>query len=97
MIKTILPIALLLVSQQVFAGEEVIRMNGALKDFREKYVTAEMHRAFAQSPDGAWGWAIGRTSVQVASEDAVLACTTSLKAGQRPCVVIHIDDAWFPR
>ena len=97
MIKTILPLALLLVSQQVSAGEEAIRMNGALKDFRAKYMTAEMHRAFAQSPDGAWGWATGRTSVQVASEDAVLACAKSLKAGERPCVVIHVDDAWFPR
>jgi hypothetical protein len=79
------------------AGEEVIRTHEALQAYQGKYQSATIHRAFAQSPDGAWGWAGGYTSGKFAEEGALRTCRKHVEEGDRDCVVIHVDHEWVRR
>ncbi|XLZ70600.1 hypothetical protein ABT364_01155 [Massilia sp. SR12] len=76
------------------AAGDVLRMNTARQVFLEKYLPGKGSKAFAQAPDGSWGWAVDRTSPRVAAEDAVAACSKHVKPHNKPCAVVHIDDWW---
>ena len=78
------------------AGEERIKINGALQSYRTAYVPAPNHKAFAQSLEGAWFWVDDRTSAEMASQDAIAGCNKQLKAGQHQCLVINVDGVWMP-
>jgi thiol-disulfide isomerase/thioredoxin len=94
MMKRLIASVFLLASGVCVAGEEQLKSNSALENFRTRYAVAKMHRAFAQSPDGAWAWSSKATSVQQAIDAAARRCTGYLKPDGRPCVVIHVDDDW---
>ncbi|HYD64671.1 alpha/beta hydrolase family protein [Azospirillum sp.] len=59
----------------------------------EEYMRASPGKAFATSPDGAWGWRGGRPSVQQAMTDALAACESHAK---QACRLLMIDDARAP-
>lgn len=71
-----------------------MRVNTAKQAFLEKYLPGKRSKAFAQAPDGSWGWAVNRTSPRVAAEDAIAACSKHVKAHNKPCAVVHMDDWW---
>ncbi len=76
------------------AAGDVLRVNTAKQVFFEKYLPGAGSKAFAQAPDGSWGWAINRTSPRVAAEDAIAACSKYVKPNNKPCTVVHLDDWW---
>jgi hypothetical protein len=94
MVKGFICLGLALIATTAMAGEEVLRMNAAKAAFRNEYLPAKGSKAFAQAPDGTWGWAADRTSPRIAAEDAVTKCTESLKPKQKPCVIVHVDNWW---
>jgi hypothetical protein len=92
-----LPVLLLaLVPVLAAAGEERLRLNSALESYRARYVTAKLHKAFAQSPNGAWHWVQDRTSADMAARDALDGCNAHLKGGEDRCTIINLDDKWIP-
>lgn len=76
------------------AAGDVLRMNTARQAFLEKYLPGKGSKAFAQAPDGSWGWAANRTSPRVAAEDAIATCSQYVKPHNKPCTLVHIDDWW---
>ncbi len=87
-------LSLLVCTNTAFAGTEIIRTKDALKSFQKEYLHQQNHKAFAQSPTGAWAWRAERTSREFAIEDAVNSCNTYLEATEPRCVVIHVDNEW---
>ena len=75
------------------SGEKVLRTQEALKVYRESYLPAPNHKAFAQSPTGYFGWYTGRTSVEYAKEDALKACEHYVENGET-CVIVNVDGVW---
>lgn len=94
MVKGFICLGLALIATTAMAGEEVLRLNAAKSAFRNEYLPAKGSKAFAQAPDGSWGWAANRTSPLIAAEDAIAACAKHVKPGEKPCVVVHIDSWW---
>lgn len=76
------------------AAGSVLRMNAARQAFNEEYQQAKGSKAFAQAPEGSWGWVADRASPRVAAEDAVARCNKHLKSHHKPCTVVHMDDWW---
>ena len=76
------------------SGEEVLRTKEAINVYRESYLPAPNHKAFAQSPTGYFGWYTGRTSVKYAKEDALKACNQYVKNGEA-CVIVNVDGVWI--
>lgn len=75
------------------SGEEVLRTKEALNVYRESYLPAPNHKAFAQSPTGYFGWYTGRASVEYAKEDALKACNRHVKNGEA-CAIVNVDGVW---
>lgn len=73
--------------------------NHALKSYKNKYVQAKSHKAFAQSKSGVSYWKSDRTSSKHAIESALVACQVrNVKAeSMYPCKVINIDGAWVTK
>jgi hypothetical protein len=92
----ILLLALALAPAMAEAGEESIKLNPALESYRSAYVSAKLHKAFAQAPDGTWFWVQDRTSPTIAINDSLEGCIRGLKGGATGCVIINIDDKWMP-
>lgn len=57
--------------------ESSIILNEALRSYKEKYTAASIHKAFAQSPNGAWSWKSNRTSRKHAVRNALMACRSN--------------------
>lgn len=92
-IASILWIAALPISS--YAGEEILRKNDALQEYKNQYSMAKENKAFAQSPNGAWAWRSNRTSAQLAQDDAIKACNSYLKENDKPCFVVNINGNWI--
>lgn len=90
----LLNFSLLVFAGLAFAGPEIIRTNDALKSYKKEYLNAAGHKAFAQSPSGAWAWRAERTTREFAIEDAINACNSYQEASEPRCVVIHVDNEW---
>jgi hypothetical protein len=73
--------------------------NHALKSYKNKYVQAKSHKAFAQSKSGVSYWKSDRTSRKHAIESALVACQVrNVKAeSMYPCKVINIDGVWVTK
>ncbi len=54
-----------------------------------EFQAAPLHRAFAIAPGGAWAWASGSTTVEVAESDALNACR---QYTEQPCHLYAVDD-----
>lgn len=67
----------------------------ALRVFQAHYLTAPLHRAFAISSSGSYGWEAGAPNENRARELAVEIC---VKRAQDPfvaCRVVHADGQWL--
>ena len=84
------------VIEQNAAGEASIMTNPALKSYREEYVHATEHKAFAQSESGAWSWKSNRTSIGYAIDNALIGCQRNNRRYEEeyPCKIINIDGVW---
>jgi thiol-disulfide isomerase/thioredoxin len=54
----------------------------------QQYQVAEMHRAFALSPGGRWGWSAGAASPDLAIEQALAYCQ---EGNEQRCVTHSVD------
>ncbi len=70
--------------------------NQALKSYREEYIHATEHKAFAQSAVGAWSWKSNRTSIKHAIENSLIDCQKNNKGheAEHPCKIINVDGKW---
>jgi hypothetical protein len=70
--------------------------NSALKSYKNKYVNAKSHKAFAQSKSGAAYWKSDRTSKKHAMESALVSCQVHNKKFESmyPCRIINVDGVW---
>ncbi|OZC35971.1 hypothetical protein B9Q17_17170 [Marinobacter vinifirmus] len=77
-------------------GEASIMTNQALKSYREEYVNATQHKAFAQSDVGAWSWKSNRTSIKHAIENSLIDCQKNNKRheAEYPCKIINVNGKW---
>lgn len=77
-------------------GEASIMTNQALKSYREDYVHATQHKAFAQSDVGAWSWKSNRTSIKHAIKNALIDCQRNNRRheAEHPCKIINVDGKW---
>ena len=82
--------------EQKAVGEASIMTNQALKSYREEYVHATEHKAFAQSDVGAWSWKSNRTSTKHAIENSLIDCQKNNKRHEAdyPCRIINVDGRW---
>lgn len=92
--KNVLLLSLLLVANVACAGTEQILSNEALKGFNEEYLPAKTNKAFAQSPDGAWGWVADLTSRKYAILGAIKQCKQYVEEGKAACKVINVNGKW---
>jgi hypothetical protein len=84
------------VFEQAAVGEDWIMTNQALKSYREGYVSATRHKAFAQSAVGAWSWKSNRTSATHAIQNALIDCrkNNGRHEADHPCRIINVDGQW---
>lgn len=84
------------VYEQVAVGEDWLMTNQALKSYREGYVNATRHKAFAQSAVGAWSWKSNRTSATHAMKNALIDCqkNNGRHEADHPCKIINVDGHW---
>ena len=82
--------------EQKAVGETAIMTNQALKSYREEYIHATEHKAFAQSDVGAWSWKSNRTSIKHAIENSLIDCQRNNKRheAEHPCKIINVDGTW---
>ncbi|NDY92968.1 DUF805 domain-containing protein [Ideonella livida] len=69
----------------------------AAEAFRQHYLLETGHRAFAVSPQGAYGWSSGRASPAAAVEVAWNHCEQARQPYTAECVLVHVDHAWVNR
>ncbi|MGJ8670636.1 MAG: hypothetical protein ACSHXK_14190 [Oceanococcus sp.] len=69
----------------------------ARKTFTGTYAAAGLHKAFAVSNEGYWGYATQLSTAVLAGRTAVWWCETlrSEKSKQDACKVVHLDGAWL--
>jgi len=79
-----------------FSGLASIMSKQALERYREKYVSGEENKAFAQSVSGAWAFRTARTSIEHAKTNALVACQANNKIYEAtyPCKIININGEW---
>lgn len=77
-------------------SEASIMTNQGLRSFREQYVNATEHKAFAQSDSGAWSWKSNRTTREYAIRNALIDCQKQNKRHEEeyPCKIINVDGKW---
>ncbi|MEQ5817156.1 hypothetical protein J3362_16705 [Marinobacter sp. NFXS11] len=82
--------------EQKAVGEDSLMTNQALKSYREGYVHATEHKAFAQSDVGSWSWKSNRTSIKYAIENSLIDCQKNNKKheAEYPCKIINVDGKW---
>lgn len=59
--------------------------------FQTEYAAGSLHKAFAVSSDGAWGWHAGAASPEEAIRVAVAACDARRKPYTAPCQPVNVD------
>ena len=79
------------------AADSSILSDEAFKSYKNKYVGAESHKAFAQMTKsdwkGAWAWNYGHSSVTGAIEGALENCEQNNKKST-PCKIVNVDGYW---
>jgi len=73
--------------------------NSALASYKNKYVKAKSHKAFAQSQSGTSYWKSNRTSKKHATDSALIACQVHNKKFEDtyPCKIININGVWVTK
>lgn len=68
----------------------------ARRELAERYLRAPMHRAFAFSPSGAYGWAGGVARDAQARDQALSQCLARQpRSSDQACRVVHVDTQWI--
>ena len=77
-------------------GDIIINREKAFASFRDKYLSAKGHKAFAQSDSGNWNWRSNRTSKEHAIHSALASCRARNLEFEKtqPCRVINLNDKW---
>jgi hypothetical protein len=77
-------------------GEASLMTNQALRSFRNQYLQATEHKAFAQSDSGAWSWKSNRTTREYAIMNALIDCQKQNKRHEAayPCKILNVDGEW---
>lgn len=75
---------------------DALMTNQAVASYRNEYLKATAHKAFAQSDSGAWSWKSNRTSIEHAINNALIGCRANNKRSEAeyPCKIINIDGEW---
>jgi hypothetical protein len=66
----------------------------ALREYRQGYLLARNHKAFAISSRGTHAWIAGAGSENEARERAVASCMESVQPMGGSCRVVDADGAW---
>jgi hypothetical protein len=66
----------------------------ALREYRQGYVHARGHKAFAISSGGAHAWHAGANTANEASEGALASCMQARRAGDEGCRIVELDGQW---
>jgi uncharacterized membrane protein YhaH (DUF805 family) len=69
----------------------------AVTVFRDEYIPAPSHKAFALSPSGTWGWRAGANSPEAAAAAALEACDAKRPEYSRPCDLANVNGNWVSR
>jgi uncharacterized membrane protein YhaH (DUF805 family) len=69
----------------------------AVAVFRDEYLPAAAHKAFALSPSGTWGWHAGAASPESAAAAALEACDAKRQDYTRPCDLANVNGNWVSR
>jgi hypothetical protein len=76
------------------AGEEQLKTEAARDAYKRQYGNMLDHRAFAQSPTGAWYFSAYEQSRESAAARALAGCNAQVPRGGAPCVVINVNGEW---
>jgi uncharacterized membrane protein YhaH (DUF805 family) len=77
--------------QQMFA----LLPPSAHQAFRGEYTPAPLHKAFAVSAGGAWGWKSGEASANQAVAAALAICSANRQSYTPECVLVSVDGQWL--
>lgn len=69
--------------------------SAAMNEYRQRYLRAANHKAFAISSAGGYGWQSGAASENDAREGALESCMRSGQAGDDGCRVVDADGQWL--
>ena len=69
----------------------------AVSAFRDDYMAAARHKAFAVSPTGSWGWTAGAASSESAAAGALGSCDAKRKLYTPACELVNVNDNWVQR
>ena len=69
----------------------------AVSAFRDAYMAAAKHKAFAVSPTGSWGWKAGAASSESAAAGALESCDAKRKLYTPACELVNVNDSWVQR
>ena len=69
----------------------------AVSAFRDDYMAAARHKAFAVSPTGSWGWTAGAASSESAAAGALGSCDAKRKLYTPACELVNVNDSWVQR
>jgi hypothetical protein len=67
----------------------------ALREFRQHYLPAPDHKAFAIASGGAHGWQGGAASEFDARERALARCKAAQRQGGGTCRIVDTDGDWL--
>jgi uncharacterized membrane protein YhaH (DUF805 family)/ribosomal protein L32 len=85
---------------QIASAKEVEARLGsteAVAAFRDEYMAAAGHKAFAASPAGSWGWRAGAASSEAAAAGALERCDAKRKPYTPECELVNVNDRWVQR
>ncbi len=69
----------------------------AVSAFRDGYMAAARHKAFAVSSTGSWGWTAGAASSESAAAGALASCDAKRKLYTPACELVNVNDSWVQR
>jgi hypothetical protein len=69
----------------------------AVSAFRDEYMAAPKHKAFAVSSTGSWGWKSGAGSSESAATGALETCDAKRKLYTPACELVNVNDNWVQR
>ena len=69
----------------------------AVNAYRDEYMSAPTHKAFAVSPGGSWAWKAGAASSESAAAGALESCDDKRKLYTPACELVNVNDGWVQR
>ena len=66
----------------------------ALREYRQGYMHARGHKAFAISSGGTHAWHAGANTANEASENALTSCMQAMRPGDEGCRIVELDGQW---